>query len=102
MSPLERLKRAAAAKGHAAEQYRKALREAHQAGHSYAEIGRALDITRQAVRGALVTARIDRFDREEKSPDDARTSRGAALRKKRFGMQANLTDVTHNEPSGGD
>lgn len=47
---LARLTRAASAKRRADQQYRAALAAALAAGHTYAEIAKALGVSRQAVR----------------------------------------------------
>lgn len=54
MDELQRATRALKAKRRADTQYRAAVIAAHQAGASYADIGKALGISRQAVR-VLVT-----------------------------------------------
>ena len=51
--PLARLTAAAAARVDAELEYRLALAAAHEAGHSYAELGRLLGIRRQSTRKML-------------------------------------------------
>ena len=48
--PLDKLRKAAAARRRGEERYRAALLAAVAAGHSYSEIARALGISKQSVR----------------------------------------------------
>ncbi len=52
--PLARLTAAAAARANADLEYRLALAAAHEAGHSYAELGRLVGISRQNIRKMLL------------------------------------------------
>jgi hypothetical protein len=53
-APLERVRRAVAAKGRAEREYRSALLAAHAAGAGYAAIAAAAGVSRQAVRQLLL------------------------------------------------
>lgn len=55
-SELERASRALKAKRRADSEYRAALVAAHHAGHSYAQLAKALGISRQAVRVIVTRA----------------------------------------------
>lgn len=55
--PLARVKRTAAAQERATRAHRVALRDAYAAGISYGELGRALGVSRQAVRQLVERAR---------------------------------------------
>lgn len=60
--PLARVKRAAATKRRAEQEYRAALAEAHAQGAGYAELARSAGISRQAVRQLIARHRTEADD----------------------------------------
>jgi DNA-directed RNA polymerase specialized sigma24 family protein len=54
---LARVKRAAAKRDRAGDEYRAVLLAAHDAGHSFATIGRAAGVSREAVRALIARQR---------------------------------------------